>query len=135
MLKEVFGFILAYLGEQSGFPLNVHGVVTVALFICCGILAHMVLWQRYIADKDWSSNPMPTKVCIITQGFFGLICACYIIYLLIAWNTWTINTLILVGAITLFGSVLAIGLLWIAVGFIYIFIYSWIKNLILLLKK
>lgn len=153
MLKQTIDFITAHLGGDGGFFLNVHGVVTLALFICCGVLTHMFLRQQFLIDKEWEPNPIRTKVRTITKGFIGLILAFYSLYLLVAWSSWTIATLMLVGVISIVGSILTTCLLWLGVIFIRslivgipflllvpvvyvcLAIYNWIKDLMLLLKE
>lgn len=134
MLEKVLADFLAPLGMDGWFSLNVHSAFAIILFICTSILFIRDMMKNWIDDKEWSSRPIPTKVRIFTKGILGLTIVGYIVYLLVAWNTWTWTTpLCAVMAPLMIFSAMALSYFIILIC--SALIYSWIKDMISYLMK
>lgn len=134
MLEKFFTDFSAVFGLEELCSFNVHSVVAVILFICVCTLFVRDMMKNWIDDKEWSSRPIPTKVRIFTKGILGLTIVGYIVYLLVAWNTWTWTTpLCAVMAPLMIFSAMALSYFIILIC--SALIYSWIKDMISYLMK
>ncbi len=135
MLELAFARIIALLGEGTGLTFYVNCVVVAILFLCCFVFfAMMFIAGAALKNKKWEEL-FSEKLLIIIKGVTALTLLCYIIYLLIAWNSWEFKAPWMVAVVSFVGAIIVCGVLFIAYGIGYYLIYEGIKELFLLFKK
>ncbi len=135
MLELAFARIIALLGEGTGLTFYVNCVVVAILFLCCFAFFTMMFIAAAALENKKYEELFSEKLLVIIKGVMALTLLCYIIYLLISWNSWTVEAPLMVVVVSFVGAIIVFGALYVAYKIGYNLIYTGIKEMFLLFKK